>query len=131
MGVFNNIQNALNVKLNSLSGIPTIYWPNTQNEPTAGTNWLRPTLLPAASRPETLTNGNYHSGIYQVDIYTSLKKGTSEAFLIADTIREGFNRQRLANNGTIVNIVNVSVSTARRDEGWWNVFVEISYICVA
>lgn len=131
MGVFNNIQNALNTKLNSLSGLPTIYWPNTQNEPTQNTNWLRPTLLPASSRPETLTNGNYHSGIYQIDIFVSLKKGTSEALLIADIIREGFNRQRLANNGTIVNIVNVSISTARRDESWWNVFVEIGYVCVA
>jgi hypothetical protein len=131
MGVFNNIQNALNTKLASIVGIPTVYYPNDNNEPTRGTNFVRPTLLPASSELYTINNENYHSGIYQVDIFTKLNKGTSEALLIADSIREAFNRQVLTSSGTRVFIQNINMSRAERDEAWWHVFLEINYICVA
>jgi len=131
MGVFNNIQNALNAKLASIPAIPLVYYPNSSQEPQRGTNFVRPSLLPAASELYTINNENYHSGIYQVDIFVKLNNGTSQALLIADAIREAFNRQILNASGTRVFIQNISMSTAERDEAWWRVFLEINYICVA
>ena len=132
MGVFNDIQNALNQKLQSLSGsLPLILWPNSQKEPLKGVDYLRPTLLPASSENYTLNNGNYHQGIYQIDIFVDLNKGTSTALSIADQIRTLFLRQSIVKNTTIVHIQNISMSQAQRDEGWWHVFVEVNYLSVA
>lgn len=131
MGVLNNIQNALNAQLAGISGVPLIYYSNDSREPIRGIPFLRPTLLPAASEVYTLTDGNYHSGIYQVDIFTKINNGTSEALLIADAIRNGFNRQTLNSSGTTVFIKNISMSQGQREEAWWHVYLEINYICVA
>jgi len=131
MSTFNNIQNALNIKLNSLSGLPTIFWPNTQLEPAQNQNYIRPTLIPATSTLYTLNEGDYHSGIYQVDVFVKLKQGSSEALLLADVIRDGFIRESLTEGGTLVHIQNISMSQAERIESWWRVFVEIRYLSIA
>lgn len=131
MSVFNNIQNALNAKLSAISGVPTIFWPNSIKEPIRGQNFVRPSLLPASSELYTLNNGNYHTGIYQIDIFVKLNNGTSEALLIADAIRDGFNRQRLNSSGTTVFIQNISMSQAERSEAWWRVYLEVNYLSVA
>lgn len=131
MSTFNDIQNALNTQLNSLSGLPSIYWPNTQIEPVEGSNFVRPTLIPATSELYTLNEGDYHRGIYQVDVFVKLKQGTSEALLLADIIRDGFRRESLTSNSTIVHIQNISMSRAERIESWWRVIVDISYLSVA
>lgn len=131
MSVYNDIQNALNAKLASLSGLPTIYYPNHENTPAQGTSYLRPTLLPARSELLTLNDGNMHLGIYQVDIFMQLKKGSAPILLIADAIRDGFNRQRLTSGTTITHIQQISISPAQRIESWWHCYVEVNYLCVA
>lgn len=131
MSTLNNIQNALNGQLNSLSGLPTIYWPNDKKEPAQGANWVAAHLLPARSELYTLNDGNMHTGIYQIDIYTSLKKGTSELALLADIVRDGFNRQSYTSSGTIVHSQSISISQAQRVESWWHCYVEVNYLCVA
>ena len=130
MSTFNNIQNALNTQLNSLGGLPDIYWPNVQNAPLVNQNFIRPTLLPARSTLYTLSEGDYHHGIYQVDIFVDLKQGTAEALLLADIVRDGFRRQSLVSSGTTVHIQEISMSTATREDNSWHVFVEINYLSV-
>ncbi len=131
MTVFNDIQNCLNEKLSTVGSIPVVYYPNSMKEPTQGTDYVRPTLIPARSALYTLVNENMHMGIYQIDIFTVLKKGTSEALSIADTIRNAFNRQSLVSGFTTVHTQQISISQARRIEGWWSCYVEIYYLCVA
>lgn len=129
MSLINNIQNALNTKLAAVSGIPTVYYPNTNREPIQATNWVRPTLLPGNSQLDTLNEYDFHQGIYQVDIFTQLNKGTAPILLIADSIRDAFKRQSLTSGGDIIHIQEISMSPARRDEGWWTCYVQINYIC--
>lgn len=130
MSLINNIQNALNTQLATVSGLPTVYYPNTEKEPTQGTNYVRPTLLPAASELYTLNDVNMHSGIYQVDIFTQLKKGTAPILLIADSVRDNFLAVKSITSGSdTVHIQAISISQARRVESWWSCFVEINYIC--
>ncbi len=131
MSTFNDIQNALNTKLNSVSNIPTVYWPNTQNEPAQGTSWIRPTLMPATSELYTLNNENMHKGIYQIDIFTPLKKGSYDTIAIADSIRDAFNRASLVANTTTVFIQNISISSSQKVESWWHCYIEVNYLCVA
>jgi len=131
MSTFNNIQNALNAKLASLSGLPTIFYQNTQNTPAQGVSYLRPTLLPARSTLLTLNDEDMHQGLYQIDIYTQLKKGTAPILLLADIIRDGFRRQSLVSSGTIVHIQNISISPVQQIESWCHCYVEVNYLCVA
>lgn len=129
MSIFNNIQNALNVKLNSITGIPTIVWPNTQYVPAQGTSFIRPTLLPAKSKLYTLVDSE-HSGIYQVDIFTTIKKGSAPLLTIADTIRDEFNSDlSLTSGGDTIFLQQISISNPQLVESWWTCYVEINYLC--
>ena len=130
MSLINNIQNALNTQLATVSGLPTVYYPNVENTPSQGTSWVRPTLLPANSVLYTLNNANMHQGIYQVDIFTQIKKGTAPLWLIADSIRDNFNAVNGITSGAdTVHIQEISISQAQRIESWWSCYVQINYIC--
>lgn len=131
MSVFTDIENALNTKLNSIPGLPNIFWPNEQKEPTQSTSWIRPTLLPASSELYTLNGEDYHQGIYQIDIFVPLKIGTALADSYADTIYLSFKRQTLSKNTTDVFIQQISISRQQRIEAWWSCYVEVSYLCIA
>ena len=129
MSLNNNIQNALATQLAAVPGIPSIAFPNTNYEPAAGTSFVRPSLMPSRSVLYTFTQGK-HEGMYQVDIFTSVKKGTAPLLLIADAIRDKFRSQNKLTSGTdLIFIQEVSVSQARRVESWWSCYVEINYFC--
>lgn len=129
MSTINNIQNALNYQLSTVAGIPAIYFPNVEKTPAQGTNWVRPTLLPANSTLYTMNDGNEHKGIYQVDIFTQIKKGTAPLWLIADAIRDNFKAVKtVTSNGLDVQIQEISFSQAQRIESWWSCYVQINYL---
>ncbi len=129
MSLNNNIQNALTAQLSIVPDIPTIAYGNIKFEPVQGTSYVRPTLMPTKSDMYSLTRGR-HQGIYQVDVYTQIEKGTAPLLLIADSIRDSFvgNRTLVSDTDTIF-IQEVSISKAQRVEGWWSCFVEINYFC--
>jgi hypothetical protein len=130
MSTFANILNGLNTRLNSLSGLPEVAWPNTKYNPKQNTTWIRPTLLPATSQLYTLKDERFHQGIYQVDIYVPLEKGTKTLYDLADDVRQHFEAQRSLTSGSdTVFIQEVSMSPATRDESWYSLFVSISYQC--
>ena len=125
----NNIQNALNTQLATVSGLPAVAWPNTAYVPTNGTSYVRPTLLPARSDLYTLNNENRHQGIYQVDIFVAPEKGTATLWLLADAIRDNFNAVKSVVSTDTVHIQEISMSQAQRVESWWHCYVQINYIC--
>jgi len=129
MGLFNNIQNALTSRLTTVPGLPIIAHPNSNYKPEENTSYVRPTLLPAKSELYGLEFGR-HQGIYQVDIFTTIKKGTAPILLIADSVREHFLEQlELVSGSDTVFIQEISISPSQRVEGWWSCSVEINYIC--
>lgn len=130
MSLINNIQNALNTQLNTVVGLPTVAWPNVKYTPAQGTSYVRPTLLPARGELFTLNNEHMHKGIYQIDIFTQLKKGTAPLWLIADSIRDNFNAVKsVTSSSDVIHIQEINFSEARQVEGFWNCYVEINYIC--
>lgn len=129
MSLNNNIQNALTAQLSAVPSIPNIAYANSGYTPEKGVDYVRPTLIPANSEMFSLEVGK-HSGIYQVDIFTSLNKGTAPLLVIADSIRDKFISDRtLVSGSDTVFIQEISISQAQRIEGWWSCFVEINYIC--
>lgn len=129
MSLNNNIQNALTKQLSLVASLPPIAYANTNFEPAKGQDYVRPTLLPAKSDLFSLNVGR-HQGIYQVDLFTALNKGTAPLLLLADSIRDKFLSQlTLISDVDTVFIQEVSISKAQRVEGWWSCYVEINYLC--
>jgi len=131
MSVFSDIQNALNTALSEISGLPVIYYPNDLKSPVQDNSYIRPTLIPASSELYTLNEGDFHQGIYQVDVFVPLKKGIREVNQYADAIHDGFKRQTFNIGTTNVFIQQISISQQQRIEAWWSCYVEVSYLCVA
>lgn len=129
MSLNNNIQNALTSQLANIVGLPPIAYSNVEFNPVQGSSYIRPTLIPAKSVIYSLTQGK-HMGIYQVDIFTQVDKGSAPLFLIADSIRDAFKANlSLVSGGDTIFIQEVGISKAQRVDGWWTCFVEVNYLC--
>lgn len=129
MGINNNITNALNTELASINNLPMIYLPNNTKEPAQGVDYLRPTVLPARTNEFTLNDEHEWYGIYQIDVYTTIKKGSAPALLIADAISEHFDRFTVNRNNVQVTTQIATVSAARREDDRWHCYVEVPYWC--
>lgn len=130
MGVYLNIQTALDKTLAFMAGLPSVAWANVKHVPVNGTSYLRPTLLPATSELYTLTDVNRHPGLYQVDIFTPVEKGMYAGLSIADDIKTHFeSNRRLSQNGDTIFIKQISLGPAQREDAWNHISVIIGYEC--
>lgn len=116
MGVYTNIQAALDTQLNTISGSPSIAWPNTAYTPTHGTLYLEPFLLPIPSNLETLNDERRYAGIYQVNVLVPLEKGTATLNLWLDRIHDLFPASTsLSSGGDTIYIQNIDRGPVVRD----------------
>tara|TARA_A100000171_G_C2140369_1_gene154929 strand:- start:1839 stop:2240 length:402 start_codon:yes stop_codon:yes gene_type:complete len=125
---FIDIQAALATRLNTVAGLPAIYWPGVKETPTNGTDFVRPTLIPATSELIVLNSKQDNSGIYQVDVFIDHGEGEGPLITIVDAIKDHFKAATtLTQNTTIVFIKNISILPMERDEAWLRGGVEIVY----
>jgi len=130
MGVFTDIQKALEVKLASISGAPAIVWENTKYTPSMGTKYWRPTLLPAASQLASVDALQKHQGIYQVDIFVTPEKGPKLLIDELDKIYAAFNTTlSLTSGSTRVDILGVGRGSGRNEGAWYTGFIGMYYMC--
>lgn len=130
MGVFSNIQRALDTHLNTLANRPYIAWPNTKFSPTENAAYIRPTVIPANSTLQTLNDVHRNPGIYQVDVFVPLEKGLNSALSLVDEIKAHFEEDRtlVAGSDTVM-IQNIGLGQLERQDAWFRVYLEINYIC--
>lgn len=129
MGITNNITNALNTELASIGGLPTIYYPNVGNEPSQNVNYIAPTIIWGRTDVYTLSDEHSWTGIYQIDVYTQLKKGTSPILIIADTIAAHFDTMSVNRNDISVHVDIGSVYQPQVRESRWWCHVDIPWWC--
>tara|TARA_R100000951_G_C2598477_1_gene167399 strand:- start:64 stop:471 length:408 start_codon:yes stop_codon:yes gene_type:complete len=125
--VFNDMQAALDARLESMSGSYDIAWPNVPYEPEANETYLRPTFLPTETLQSSLgaTGKDFTVGIYQVDVFTVAGTGRTA---ITDSIADHFKRgTNLTYNGQTLRVQSVSISPAVIDGSWQQVPVSISF----
>jgi len=131
---FTDIQNLLEVQLNSLAlGCP-IAWDNTDYTPNPTTLWVSPSLLPSNGQPAGLGPNaqNRHDGIFQLTVYAPARDGRALGLSTADIIATGFKRgTTLATGNTSVRITAVSRNPSVEDGDWFQVPVSLSYIAYA
>lgn len=132
MGVFNNIQIAMDTTLAAVSSVPPIAWSNVEYIPIQGTTFVRPTLMPAGSQMATLNGTSRNPGIYQVDIFSPSGKGQGAALVVADAIKTKFESNRTITAGSNkIFILQVSLGKGERENAWDHIFVEVHYLCIS
>lgn len=127
MGQIADVQQAFDQRLNTLAGAPDIAWENTRYNPTVGTTFIRPTLLPAESEHATLAGDQKNTGIYQIDIYVELEKGNSALLTLMDAIYDHFDSVDLTTGTTQIFLAQIARTPAVREESWLRGSIEIFY----
>ena len=124
---FNDIQAALDARLNSLAGGYDIAWPNTVFEPEADQTFLSPSFLPAETTQASLgSNGKDNTtGIYQIDVVYPAGSGRST---IPDSVADHFKRGTvLSYNGINVRVRSVSISPALTEGAFHFVPISVDF----
>ena len=128
---FLDVSAALDQQLNAMAGLPAVAWSNAEYTPALGTTYLRPTLIPGNTLPETIGSAgeDLNIGIYQVDVFTEAGELKNAGIVMADLIADQFKHgTQITYNGVTVEIKSVSVKVSTNStEGWYKTIVEIVY----
>ena len=120
---------AFEIRLKSITNIPSIAWPNVKFEPIIGTPFIVPTLSKTTTELYTLNGPNQYKGFYQIDIYTPLNKGVKQMYDIADSIKTAFEANRtLTSNGQSVLVQEIDPPEYVREDAWFRGIISIHYI---
>ncbi len=131
MGVFFDIEAALQSKLNTVVNKPKIQWENDDSyKPVIGTKYWRATNIPAQS--ELITTGalQKHQGFYQVDVFVPVNKGLAVLMTDLDNIYTAFNSTlSLLAGESRIDILQVGKGRVVREDSWCHGFIQINYMC--
>ncbi len=131
MSAFYNLSQALNKRLSLVPNLPPVAWPNVEYESVENTAFVRPTLLPSASTLYTLNAEHRNPGIYQIDVFVPLEKGSARAYRIVDSIKDHFELQRTLplDQGNVF-IEAISLGRLERQDSWLRIYLEVNYNCL-
>lgn len=124
---FNDIQAALDNRLNTLSGGYDIAWPNIKYEPAGNETFLAPNFIPDEMVQVGLgSNGKDEmNGLYQVDVVYPAGQGRSS---VPDSVADHFKRGTvLSYNGTNVRVRSVSIAQAITEGAYHFVPVTVNF----
>lgn len=129
MSFFQDVQAALDTRLDALTGGTPIAWENVEYTPVRGTAYLRPTTLMAPSSLMDLIDLQMNEGIYQIDVIYPLGNGNGAALAKADAIYDHFKGDiTLVSNGVTVNVKQISRRPqVIREDAWLMTSVEVNF----
>lgn len=131
MSLFKEIKQALEMRLDILEPKPPIAWENTDYEPSPRQSYIAPFIVPAESNLADLNYLQNNMGIFQIDIYVPLDKGTGELFTIADNVSNLFRAYKTSmSDGSMLRVYAISPPrNSGRDEAWHKASVDINWQC--
>lgn len=130
MGIYVDLEAALNTKLASLPNAPPIAWPNTRYEPEHGDIYIRPTVLPAATTLFVLDSTQEHKGIYQIDVFVPANSGIYYLCNFLDSIEDLFRTNlTLSAGSTTVYIQQIGRGPFTRQDNYLVGYISINYLC--
>ena len=131
MTAFVDISQALDERLDAMAGKPSVAWENRKFTPVIGETYIRPTLLPGETVPDTIgaAGKDLNVGVYQIDVFTEAGKGKKALIEMMDKIALQFKHgTKLTSNAVIVEIKTVSQRVKSNDDnGWYTGIIEIVY----
>lgn len=130
--IYDDIRAALETKLNSVSGVPSISWENLQFSPTTGQPYVKPRLLPTRREPAVrgLNPQMYYQGVFRVECYVPEGNGPAAGDDLADKIIDAFEAATdVSYGGTIVSIRYAERESADIDGPFYMIPVNIGWYC--
>jgi hypothetical protein len=112
--IYDDIRAALEVKLSTVTDIPSIGWENAQFSPTTGQSYVKPRLIPTRREPAVRgTNPQmYYQGLFRIECYVPEGFGPSAGDDLADKIMEAFEATTDVSQGNTI----VSIRYAEREQ---------------
>jgi hypothetical protein len=112
--IYDDIRAALEVKLSTVTDIPSIGWENAQFSPTTGQPYVKPRLIPTRREPAVRgTNPQmYYQGLFRIECYVPEGVGPSAGDDLADKIMEAFEATTDVSQGSTI----VSIRYAEREQ---------------
>ena len=128
--IYDDIRAALEVKLSTVEGVPSIGWENAQFSPTTGQPYVKPRLMPTRREPAVRgTNPQmYYQGIFRIECYVPEGAGPSAGDDLADKIINAFEATTGVSQGsTIVSIRYAEREMAEIDGPFYMIPVNIGW----
>jgi len=128
---FLDVSAALDQQLKAMVGLPDTAWQNMGHTPVLKTLYLRPSLIPGDTLPDTIgaAGEDLNIGIYQIDVFAEAGESKDETMAMVDLIADQFKHgTKITYNGVTVEIKSVSVKVStNNDDGWYQTPIEIVY----
>lgn len=124
------IRELLETKLASISGLPDVAWENVKYEPTTGTPFIKPTVVPTIRKPACLgaSPQQYYQGLFQIVCFVPNNRGPSELDDLVDLIITNFDAT------SIISDTDLSIQIRRTEHGqgitespWHKATISISW----
>lgn len=128
--IYDDIRAALEVKLSTVTDVPSIGWENAQFSPTTGQPYVKPRLMPTRREPAVRgTNPQmYYQGLFRIECYVPEGAGPSAGDDLADKIIEAFEATTDVSQGsTIVSIRYAEREMAEIDGPFYMIPVNIGW----
>jgi len=128
--IYDDIRAALEVKLGSITDVPSIGWENLQFSPTTGQPYLKPRLIPTRREPAVrgINPQMYYQGIFRIECYVPEGVGPAAGDDLADKIMEAFEATTdVGQAGTIVSIRYAEREQAEIDGPFYMIPVNIGW----
>jgi hypothetical protein len=132
--IYDDIRAALEVKLGSITDVPSIGWENLQFSPTTGQPYLKPRLIPTRREPAVrgINPQMYYQGIFRIECYVPEGVGPAAGDDLADKIMEAFEATTdVSQAGTIVSIRYAEREQAEIDGPFYMIPVNIGWYIYA
>jgi hypothetical protein len=128
--IYDDIRAALEVKLSTVTDVPSIGWENAQFSPTTGQPYVKPRLMPTRREPAVRGPNPqmYYQGIFRIECYVPEGVGPSAGDDLADKIMEAFEATTDVSQGsTIVSIRYAEREMAEIDGPFYMIPVNIGW----
>jgi hypothetical protein len=132
--IYEEIRGALELKLSTVAGIPSIAYENVSFTPTTGQAFVQPRFIPVSRRPAArgLNPPIRYDGVLRVFCYAPEGEGPSAADLLANKVIEAFEATTDIAFTKGGKTIHVSIDYAERDNGfvetpWYYVAVNIGW----
>ncbi len=124
MAKFSEIRTALESRLKTNYSTTEISWDNTSSNPNDD-GWIRATMIPATIENSALgALSKRYSGIFWIQVFTPLLKGTKAAYDIAEELEAIFSNQQF---DEVVCYASEITRTGNEGKGWFQLNVKVHF----
>jgi len=124
MATFNEINNSFTQRIASMWSTTAVAWDNVDFEPNPDQAWIRCTLISTPSENNELGLSVIHRGLFWIQIFTPLNKGTGEAYTIVDELTTLFSNVQF--DGIFCHAADVQ-RVGDDGRGWFQVNFRVPY----